>query len=769
MTRDATPSITASAIGYLKTRRPASASWLHVLLALSFAALVASALFSLFSNYRRMMEREGEGAANLADSMQVYVTEVLKQSLASVNVIAMDVQGIDAGDVEARLTALRSAMRYDPVSSILGIAGPRASLMIDASGKRLPLPALQASLGKVLMDSLDRGLAVLPIIYSKELNGWYLPVRVALTGPGRDKEVVFALVSANKLVRSTASVRLVPEAYVTFVDPNGVRLFQYFVDTHEIKANRGSVSAASLAYLRSGTVRSFRSTSSLTGQETLFGVSTSQNFPLAVGVGVQVKLLKNAWLSHNMHEILMVLVTSISSIYFACRLMVSRRKERAYLRHQEYLASHDTMTGLANRYAFQQRLLKTMNEPEPAALAVIVLGLNRFKEINDTLGHLAGDNALKHVATRLQEAFGTGRSFVARLGGDEMAVCAPLRDGAAEVEGLCDGIAEAIGKDTIIDGITLELDASLGVAVFPDDALSPSELLRCADIAMYAAKHDMHRYQRYVQRLNHFTTDSLAMKSDLSHALREGGLSLVYQPKVHLMTGELVGVEALSRWNHPVKGTISPAHFIPLAESTELIHAFTRHVLREVFLQSRRWIDAGYRLPVSANISTNNLMDSSFVEMVHGLLKSYEVPPDLIELEVTESALMRNPDTALRRLEELRKLGLKLSIDDFGSGYASLSYLKKLPTDCLKIDNSFIFNLPSDEADKRIVRSTIDLAHSFGMTVVAEGVETREIADLLREKGCDIAQGYHFSRPLPAQELEAKWLSLARPQAMGAG
>jgi EAL domain-containing protein (putative c-di-GMP-specific phosphodiesterase class I) len=279
----------------------------------------------------------------------------------------------------------------------------------------------------------------------------------------------------------------------------------------------------------------------------------------------------------------------------------------------------------------------------------------------------------------------------------------------------------------------------------------------------------MHRYQRYVQGLNHFTTDSLAMKSDLSHALREGGLSLVYQPKVDLRTGELVGVEALSRWNHPVRGAISPAHFIPLAESTELIHAFTRHVLRAVFLQSRRWIDAGHRVPVSANISTNNLMDSSFVEMVDGLLKSHEVPPDLIELEVTESALMRNPDTALRRLEELRKLGLKLSIDDFGSGYASLSYLKKLPMDCLKIDNSFIVNLASDSADKRIVRSTIELAHSFGMTVVAEGVETKEIADLLREKGCDIAQGYHFSRPLPAQAFEAQWLSLARPKAMGVG
>lgn len=760
MTRDTTLDTPAA-----RFARFTSASWTHILLALSFVALVGVTLAGLLSSYRNMLDHEGDAAANLADSMQVYVSAVLKQSLFSVEGVAADVGG-DSAD-EVRLAALRAAMRYDPASSVLGFSDGRTMVMIDSAGKRLQLPGLQASLAQVLADDDNRDLVVLPVLYAKELDGWYLPMRVVRKHADQGKSMVFALVSTRKLVQSAASVRLVPQAYVTFVTPNGLRLFQYFVDSQEIKANKGTISATSLAHVRSGTVRSFESTSSMTGERTLFGISTSQNFPLAVGVGVQVKLLKSAWYARHMQEILLALAASLSSIYFAFRLMGSRAKERAYLRHQEYLASHDAMTGLPNRYAFQRQLGKCLDDPASPQLAVVLLGLNRFKEINDTLGHLAGDFALKQVALRLKQAFAVGAGFVAHLSGDEMAVCAPLGENADGLGALCRQIATVIGEDIIIDGIALELDASVGVAVFPDDAATPSELLRCADIAMSAAKHNAGQYERYALKLNHFSPESLAMKSDLSHALREGGLSLVYQPKVNLRTGELAGVEALSRWTHPLKGAISPADFIPIAESTELIHPLTRHVLREVCLQSRRWLDAGYRVPVSANISTNNLMDATFVEMIRSLLAAHQVPPALIELEVTESALMRNPDTALRRLAELRELGLKLSIDDFGAGYASLSYLKKLPTNCLKIDNSFILNLAADEADKRIVRSTIELAHGFGMQVVAEGVENKEIADLLRAKGCDIAQGYYFSRPLPAAELEAKWLAPAGATVQG--
>ena len=309
------------------------------------------------------------------------------------------------------------------------------------------------------------------------------------------------------------------------------------------------------------------------------------------------------------------------------------------------------------------------------------------------------------------------------------------------------------------------MTASLGAAVDPEDAKTPRDLLRCADIAMYAARRELRSHQRYRTTLDHFTRDSLALQAEFACALREGGLSLVYQPKVSMATGNLVGVEALSRWMHPVKGPVPPATFIPLAETTELIHPFTEFVLREALAQARRWLSAGHTVPVSVNISANNLMDPHFVEMIRGLLALYVVPASQLELEVTESALMRNPDSALRRLEELRALGVGLAIDDFGTGYASLTYLKKLSIDVLKIDKSFTAALATDDGDKRIVRSTIQLAHEFGKKVVAEGVETAEVAAILRQLGCDIAQGYFFAKPLSADLLTQRWL--APPQDSG--
>ncbi|OEZ55907.1 bifunctional diguanylate cyclase/phosphodiesterase [Duganella sp. HH105] len=731
-----------------------------ILLALSLLLLVGAAVYGLFNDYRNMLEREGKATANLADGVQVYVTEMLRQSLFSLEGVAKDLEGAGDSATADRLAALRGAMRYDPASAVLGLRTAHDVLMVDGSGKRLDWPALKAALDTALTANSERKLAVLPVIYVAELHDWYLPVQLDLAARVRGVDAAFALIAARKLVEASASVRLLPGAYLSVVNPDGYRLFQYYVDTQEIKGDQGRVSPGSLAQLRSGKLDSFQAVSSLTGRPTLFGISMSKQLPLAVSVGIQLDVLEQAWLRRSLGQMLLVLVTSISGIYFALRLMTASRKERDYLRRQEYLANHDSLTGLLNRYAFQRRLRQCLDEAQPQPLVVLLLGLNRFKEINDTLGHLAGDVALAEVARRMQAAFGTEAGFVARLSGDEIAVAAPLRACAGGVDGLCASVAAVIGSGITVDGIALELDASVGAAVFPDDARTPSDLLRCADIAMYAAKRDMRSHERYTEAMDHYTAASLAMKTDLSQALREGGLSLAYQPKVDLASGALVGVEALSRWVHPDKGAVSPAVFIPLVETTELIHPFTRHVMGEAVVQCRRWLDAGHRVPVAVNISVNNLMDASFVDMVRALLAQHAVPAGLLELELTEGALMRNPETALRRLAELRALGLKLSIDDFGTGYASLAYLKKLPVDSLKIDKSFILGLAGDEADKRIVRSTIQLAHSFGMVVVAEGVETQEVADLLRKKGCDLVQGYLYARPLPAADLAAQWLEV---------
>ena len=351
--------------------------------------------------------------------------------------------------------------------------------------------------------------------------------------------------------------------------------------------------------------------------------------------------------------------------------------------------------------------------------------------------------------------------FAARLGGDELALCASHLDPDDDtaITAFCERLHAALGAPLVSTGIELSVTAGIGIATYPADALTALELLRCADIAMYRAKQDLAPYCRYTQGLDNFTSGALAMKADFAKALRDGSLSLVYQPKLRVTDLALMGVEALSRWNHPVKGPIAPFEFLPLAETTELIHPFTDLVLKNAVEQIATWLAAGHAVPVAVNISANNLLDPLFFEKLRALLARTGVPARLLELEVTESAVMRYPDMMHKRLQEIRALGVKMSIDDFGTGYASLAYLKHLPVDTLKIDKLFITNVDTDAGDRLIVRSSIQLAHGFGMSVVAEGVETAAVATLLAAEGCDFAQGYHFSRPVSAAAIEAEWLS----------
>jgi EAL domain-containing protein (putative c-di-GMP-specific phosphodiesterase class I) len=353
----------------------------------------------------------------------------------------------------------------------------------------------------------------------------------------------------------------------------------------------------------------------------------------------------------------------------------------------------------------------------------------------------------------LKALWGEDEASVARLGGDELAVFTCRADTEEPLEELIARIQTCLGERILTGGVELELTASMGAALYPQDAQSAEELLRCADVAMYAAKTDMRPFGRYSKRVDHFTPETLALKAELSSALRSNGLWVAYQPKVRLTDGALVGLEALSRWTHPTLGSLSPSYYVALAESTELIHPFTQWMLERVAQQLAHWQGAGRCMPVSVNISPNNLLDHTFVENLYRQLEHTAVPPHLLELEITESAVMRHPETTIKRLAAIRELGVRLAIDDFGTGYAALSYLKQLPVQTLKIDKSFVLNLVTDEADQRIVRSSIQLAQSFDMNVVAEGVESAAVAQHLRDFGCDYAQGLHFGMARAAGEI----------------
>jgi diguanylate cyclase (GGDEF)-like protein len=421
------------------------------------------------------------------------------------------------------------------------------------------------------------------------------------------------------------------------------------------------------------------------------------------------------------------------------------------LRHQ---ALHDALTGLPNRTLLHRRAARDLRGDDPAAM--LLIDLDRFKEVNDTLGHDYGDALLVDVAERLGAALRRGDTL-ARLGGDEFAVLvagAPDRGVVIELAGR---LQEALRRPFALRGVAVELEASIGVALYPEHGDTIGRLLQRADVAMYDAKRHRRGVATYSADRDPYSADRLGLLAELRSAIERDELVLHYQPKICLATGELRGVEALVRWQHPTRGLLGPDAFVPLAERTGAVADLTRWVVGHALAQNRAWRERGIDLPVAVNLAAANIVDVTLPGAIGALLGRYEVPADRLVCEISEHTVMADPVRASAVLDGLRELGVGLSLDDFGTGHSSLSYLKRLPLDEVKIDRSFVAGMADDENDAVIVRSTIDLARNLGLRVVAEGVETAEIIDALSELRCDIAQGDHISRPLPADALDG-WL-----------
>jgi diguanylate cyclase (GGDEF)-like protein/PAS domain S-box-containing protein len=440
---------------------------------------------------------------------------------------------------------------------------------------------------------------------------------------------------------------------------------------------------------------------------------------------------------------------------------VSERKqlERALTRQ----AFTDQLTGLPNRALLHDRTQQALRLAGRQGLiaALLLLDLDRFKEVNDTLGHHHGDLLLQQVAERLHGSLRSSDT-VARLGGDEFAVLLPQITGVQEATAVADKLSAAIEAPFTIDGLTLDVDASIGVAVYPDHASDADQLLQRADVAMYATKVTHAGYTVYDPALDQHNPRRLGLLGQLRRALAAGELVVHYQPKADVPSGRILGVEALVRWQHPEHGLLGPGEFVPLAETTGLIRPLTSYVLDAALRQCRAWLDAGHQLSMAVNLSTRCLLDLTLPDQVTQLLQDTGVAPDRLLLEITESAIMTDPTRALEILNRLHTLGVQLAIDDFGTGYSSMAYLKSLPVDELKVDRSFVKHLRDNQNDAVIVRSTVDLGHNLGLRVVAEGVEDQATLKELATLGCDTVQGYFVARPMPASELAA-WLT-AQPQ-----
>jgi diguanylate cyclase (GGDEF)-like protein len=437
---------------------------------------------------------------------------------------------------------------------------------------------------------------------------------------------------------------------------------------------------------------------------------------------------------------------------------------RAYRRHVEDQALHDALTGLPNRVLFSERAEQAVRAAARGGIqpGVIMLDLDRFKEVNDTLGHHQGDQLLIEVAARISHVL-RPTDTVARLGGDEFAVL--LTDGGSEVAHRAAArIAEALEPSFTLDGVMVSVEASLGVAIHtsqgganPDPAERAAELLRHADLAMYDAKIGRTGISHFRGEQDGSRPARLALLGELREALNREELVLHYQPKIAAESGNLLGVEALVRWQHPTQGLLPPSEFIPVAEATTLIQRLTLIVIDKALTFSRHWLDRGVRLPVAVNVSARSMLDVGFADAVAAALGRNGVPADHLSLELTESTIMHDPDRALSIMHQLRMLGVRLSVDDFGTGYSSMAYLKILPVDELKVDRSFVMSMRTSADDTMLVQSAIDLGHNLGMAVVAEGVEDEETLEALRSLGADVIQGFHLGRPMEETALRA-WI-----------
>ncbi|HSC68767.1 MAG TPA: EAL domain-containing protein [Cellvibrio sp.] len=469
----------------------------------------------------------------------------------------------------------------------------------------------------------------------------------------------------------------------------------------------------------------------------------------------------------SQHTYLMVkfpLRSKENNVFGVCTIGtdISERKlaENA-LREQQsrlnYMAFHDSLTSLPNRSLFYDRIYHGLARARRAnsKVALMLLDIDRFKNINDSLGHDAGDILLKAIAMRLNEGV-RDMDTVARLGGDEFVVVLEGIHDLEDVVFVANKLLSTLSRPLEISGHNITTTVSIGVSVFPDDGADTDELLKNADIAMYKAKEaGKNNCQFYTKGMNATAVNYLLLENDLRRAVEQQQLVLYYQPQVDLKTGEMTGVEALVRWQHPDRGLVSPAHFIPLAEETGLIVPIGEWVLREACRQQKLWLNAGKFVgKIAVNLSPRQFRQKNFPGKVEAILNETGLEAKYLELEITESCAMEHAGETINQLNQLNQMGMFLAIDDFGTGYSSLAYLQRFPIQKLKIDRSFINDIHDDDNDAAIARSIIGLAHNMQMRVVAEGVENERQADWLRDKGCDQAQGFLYAKPMTARQLE---------------
>jgi diguanylate cyclase (GGDEF)-like protein len=488
-----------------------------------------------------------------------------------------------------------------------------------------------------------------------------------------------------------------------------------------------------------------------TGRDELSSVSKRINYMMSIIEASQLKL------EHRVHERTQELQKT--NVQLQEEIAVRKTVEEELIVHKEHLvrlAHYDNLTSLPNRVFFNEMLNKALNHARrhQKTLALLFIDLDRFKNINDALGHPIGDLVLKEIATRFSTVLRAG-DVLARLGGDEFILLLGDIDDPKFASPVAEKLLQLCAQPIKVGTYEFFLTTSIGICIFPGDGDSLEDLLKNADMAMYKAKRSGGGvFQYYTQEMDLAAHEHIKLEASLRKAIKNNEFVLYYQPKLNLSDGSMMGVEALIRWESPELGMVSPAKFIPLAEETGLIMQIGEWALREACRANKSWQKQGFKpISTAVNLSPKQFRHQDIAHLVKTILSETELDPDFLELEITETAVMDNVDAAINRLNDIQKMGVKITIDDFGTGYTSISYLKQFPVSVLKIDQSFIKGIPDNSNDLAITIAVIALAHSLNMKVVAEGVETPEQLQFLADHDCDMVQGYYLSRPLPEAKI----------------
>lgn len=497
-------------------------------------------------------------------------------------------------------------------------------------------------------------------------------------------------------------------------------------------------------------------------EEHIAGLSAEEEFESAKGLDLNFRHKDHS--THNYHVVKLRHRIESGEIWYlivGVDVTAHRQAEHSLRDHKsrlDYMVYHDPLTGLANRSLFYDRISKVLNRAEHTGdnFALVLIDLDRFKNVNDSLGHDAGDVLLKIVAEILSEELRETDS-VARLGGDEFVVVLEGVRSISDVELVAGRILSRLALPTRLQGHEITSTASIGISFYPRDGESIDQLLKHADIAMYRAKSaGKNRYEFFLKEMKTTLVDTLLLENELRRCIENEEMHLHYQPQIDLRTGRIIGLEALVRWQHPERGMISPMEFIPLAEDTGLIEPLGEWVLRHACQRFQAWLMSGLNFgKIAVNLSTKQFRLRRFEQTVMSILMETRLAPQYLELEITESSAMENAEEAIHMLNCLSKLGLSLAIDDFGTGYSSLAYLRRFPINKLKIDRSFVNDIDEDGSDSAIAKSIIDLAHNLKLEVLAEGVEHLDQSHWLLSKGCNQVQGFYYSKPLPEDQLLA--------------